>query len=114
MNPLPSERQGDKLPHNKLANTQPAHKVSKKCTSSQTTSDRPDSRINNQQVDRLTSHGAFRNSQGSDRELGKERRGEGEANTEDDLKLTGAQQACHMLQPNKSLKLGNTCPDVCV
>ncbi|XP_062278414.1 serine/threonine-protein kinase ULK4 [Scomber scombrus] len=106
MNPLPSERQGDKLPHNKLANTQPAHKVSKKCISSQTTTDRPDSRINNQQVDRLTSHGALRNSQGSDRELGKERRGEGEANTED-LKLTGAQQACHMLQPNKSLKLDN-------
>ncbi|XP_042280032.1 serine/threonine-protein kinase ULK4 isoform X1 [Thunnus maccoyii] len=97
-NPFSSGRQ---------ANTQPAHKVAKNCISSQTPIDRPDSRIDNQQADRHTSHGAFRNSQGSDREVGKERRGEGEAKKEDDPKLTGAQQMFHALQPNKSLTLDN-------
>ncbi|KAM7382570.1 hypothetical protein PAMP_002296 [Pampus punctatissimus] len=103
-NPFPSGRQADKLSYNKLANIQPAHKVLKKVISSQTATDRPDSRTDNQQADTHTSHGAFRNSQGSDKEAVNERRGEGEAKTEDDQKLTGAQQMCHTLHP-KSLTL---------
>lgn len=112
LNLFPSGRQADKLPYNKLANTRPAQKVSKKFISSQTTTDRPDSRIDNQQADRHTSHRAFRNSQY--RQVGKEKGGEGEAKTEDDPKLIGTQQMCHTLQANKSLTLGNTFPDVCV
>ncbi|KAM7420340.1 hypothetical protein PAMA_014859 [Pampus argenteus] len=106
-NPFPSERQADKLSYNKLASIQPAHKVVKKVISSQTATDRPDSGTDNQQADRHTSHGAFRNSKVSDKEVVNERRGEGEAKTEDDQKLTGAEQMCHTLQPNKSLTLDN-------
>ncbi|XP_044062547.1 serine/threonine-protein kinase ULK4 isoform X3 [Siniperca chuatsi] len=91
--------------------TQPAHRISKKIISSQmttATTDRPsDRRTDCQRAVRHTTCGAFRNSQGLDREVGKERGGEGEAKTEDEPKLTGAQQICHTLQPNKSFTLDN-------
>lgn len=110
--------QADELSNNHSANTQPAHRISKKLISSQTTTattDRPsDRRTGCQQAVRHTTCGALRNSQGLDKEIGKERGGEGEANTEDDPELTGVQQKCHTLQPNKSFTLGNTFAGVCV
>ncbi len=111
----------DELPNSHSAVTQPAHRISKKLISSQTTTAttyRPsDRRTDGQQAVRHTTCGALRISQGLDREVGKENGGEGELKTEeeeDDPKLTGAQQMCHTLQPNKSFTLGNTFLYVCV
>lgn len=110
--------QADKLSNSHSAITQPAHRIYRKLISSQTTTattDRQsDLRTDCQQAVRHTTCGGLRNSQGLDREVGKERRGKGDANTEDDPKLIGAQQMCHTLQPNKSFTLGNTFPDICV
>ncbi|XP_008297423.1 serine/threonine-protein kinase ULK4 [Stegastes partitus] len=60
-----------------------------------------------QQSVKHISCGALRNSQSLGKEVGKERRGEREANTEDDLKLSGTQQMCHTLQCNKSFTRDN-------
>ncbi|KAF1387604.1 hypothetical protein PFLUV_G00081580 [Perca fluviatilis] len=99
----------DKLPNSHSAITQPAHTISKTLISSQTTAAttyRPsDRRIDCQQAVRHTTCGALVNSQGLDRKMGKER-GEEEAKTEHESKLTGAQMF-HTLQPNKSFILDN-------
>ncbi|XP_074510925.1 serine/threonine-protein kinase ULK4 isoform X2 [Sebastes fasciatus] len=102
----------DKPLNSHSAIIQPANRISKKLISSQTTTTattyRPsDRRTDSQQAVRHTTCGALRNSQGSDREMGKEQGGEGDAKTDDDPKLTGAQQMCHTLQPNKSFILDN-------
>lgn len=106
-----SAGQEDEPPNNHSAITTPAHRIPKTLTSSQTTAAtrRPlDSRTDCQQAVRHTTIGALRNSQGLDRELGKERGGGGrEAKTEDDPKPTEA-QLLHTLQPNKSFTLGNS------
>ncbi|KAK9513459.1 hypothetical protein VZT92_026990 [Zoarces viviparus] len=95
----------------KLSNTQPPSWIYKSLISSQSTTTatyRPSDRQTDcQQAVRHTTCGALMNSQGLDREMGKERGGEGEAKTEDDPKLTGTRQMCHTLQPNKSLMLDN-------
>ncbi|XP_075937519.1 serine/threonine-protein kinase ULK4 [Anarhichas minor] len=95
----------------KLPNTQPPSRIYKSLISSQSTTAttyRPSDRQTDcQQAVRHTTCGAPMNSQGLDREMGKERGGEGEAKTEDDPKLTGTKQMCHTLQPNKSLMLDN-------
>ncbi|XP_041798587.1 serine/threonine-protein kinase ULK4 isoform X2 [Chelmon rostratus] len=105
-----SAGQEDEPPNNHSAITTPAHRIPKTLTSSQTTAAtrRPlDSRTDCQQAVRHTTIGALRNSQGLDRELGKERGGGGrEAKTEDDPKPTEA-QLLHTLQPNKSFTLDN-------
>ncbi|XP_031134163.1 serine/threonine-protein kinase ULK4 isoform X1 [Sander lucioperca] len=99
----------DKLPNSHSAITQPAHRISKKLISSQTTAAttyRPsDRRTDCQQAVRHTTCGALLNSQGLNRKMGKAR-GEEEAKTEHKSKLTGAQMF-HTLQPNKSFILDN-------
>ncbi|XP_033495595.2 serine/threonine-protein kinase ULK4 [Epinephelus lanceolatus] len=103
--------QANKLPNSHSAITQPAHRISKNLISSETatatinrTSDR---RTDCQQAVRHATSGALRNSQCLKTEMGKERGGDGDAMREDDPKLTGAQQACHTLQPNTSFILDN-------
>ncbi|XP_029308425.1 serine/threonine-protein kinase ULK4 isoform X2 [Cottoperca gobio] len=100
----------DKLPNSYPAITQPTYRISKKLISSQTTiatTCRPSDRITDcQQAVRHTTCGALRYRQDLDRESGKERR-EGEAKTEEDPKLTRAQQMCPTLQPNNSFILDN-------
>lgn len=91
-----SPGQADELLHSHSTIIQPVYRISK---------------TDCQQAVRHTTYVALRNSQGLDKEVGKERGGEGEAKTEDDLKLTGAQQL-HALQGNKSFTLGNIFPDV--
>ncbi|XP_070691142.1 serine/threonine-protein kinase ULK4 [Pempheris klunzingeri] len=85
--------------------------LSKDLISSQTTTattDRlSDQRTDCQQAVRQTNFGALKNSHGLEREVGKERGGQGEANTEHDPKLTEVQQMCHTLHPNKSFTLEN-------
>uniref|UniRef100_A0A671WX59 Unc-51 like kinase 4 n=1 Tax=Sparus aurata TaxID=8175 RepID=A0A671WX59_SPAAU len=105
-----SPEQADKPPNSHSTIAQPAYMTSNKLISSETTTGtthRPsDRRPGCQQAVRHTTCGASRNNQGLDREMGKERRGEVEAKTEDDPKLTGAQQFT-ILQPNKSFTLDN-------
>ncbi|XP_070768283.1 serine/threonine-protein kinase ULK4 [Enoplosus armatus] len=101
--------QTDKLSNSSSAITQPAHRISEKLISSQTTTAttvRPSDRGTDcQQSVRHTTCGALKNNQGLEREVGKERGGEGEAKTEDDPKITRAQQMGHTLQ--KSFTLDN-------
>lgn len=89
-----SSGQADKLLHSHPVIIQPVCRTSK-----------PDG----QQAVRHTTCGGLRNSQGLDREVGEERGGEVE--TDDGLKLTGAQQL-HTWQGNKSFTLGNIFPDI--
>ncbi|KAK5892707.1 hypothetical protein CesoFtcFv8_013061 [Champsocephalus esox] len=102
--PFPPEP-ADKLPdsHSDSVITQPAHRISKKLNSLQITTAtacRPsDRRTDFQQAVRHTTCGASRNSKGSER--GREEK----AKTEDDPELTGAQQMCLTLQPDKSFIL---------
>ncbi|XP_039978837.1 serine/threonine-protein kinase ULK4-like, partial [Xiphias gladius] len=71
-------------------------------------SDRPSYiRTDSQQVVRHITCGPLRNSHGLDREVGKERRGEGQVKAEDDPKITGSQMMYHKLQPHKSFTLDN-------
>lgn len=111
-----SLEQADKPPNSHSTIAQPAYMTYNKRISSETTTGtthRPsDRRPGCQQAVRHTTCGASRNNQGLDREMGKERRGEVEAKTEDGPKLTGAQQLT-ILQPNKSFTLGNTFHNVC-
>lgn len=111
-----SPEQADKPLDSHSAIAQPVYMTYNKPISSETTTaitHRPsDRRPGCQQAVRHTTCGASRNNQGLDREIGKERRGELEAKTEDDPKLTGAQQFT-VLQPNKSFTLGNTFLNVC-
>ncbi|XP_047455886.1 serine/threonine-protein kinase ULK4 [Mugil cephalus] len=91
-------RQADEQPNNPMTNTQPDYTVSKKVVSSHATTDKAsDTRSDSQQ--------SIKNS--LDGDVGKERRGEGERKTEEYPKLTGAQQLCHTLQPNKSFTRDN-------
>ncbi|KAM8734994.1 serine/threonine-protein kinase ULK4 isoform 1-T2 [Acanthopagrus schlegelii] len=105
-----SPEQADKPLNSHSAIAQPAYMTYNKPISSETTTaitHRPsDRRPGCQQAVRHTTCGASRNNQGLDREIGKERRGELEAKTEDNPKLTGAQQFT-VLQPNKSFTLDN-------
>ncbi len=105
----------DELPNSHLPIPTPACVVSKKLVSSQkntATTHKPSNRSTDcQQPVRHMTCGALRNSQGLDWEVGN-KRGEGEANTEDDPKLTGSQHMYHTLQPNKLITLGSIFPDV--
>ncbi|XP_054869601.1 serine/threonine-protein kinase ULK4 isoform X2 [Amphiprion ocellaris] len=95
--------QADNPPNSHSTITQPACRMSKKLISSHAATDRPTERATgSQQSVKHTSCGALRNSWALDREVGKEKRGEREANTEDDLKLSGTQQMGNSLQCNKS------------
>ncbi|XP_059196171.1 serine/threonine-protein kinase ULK4 [Centropristis striata] len=102
--------QADMLPNCHSAITNPAHRISKKLISSQTTTATsyrpPDRRTDCQQAVRHTTCGALKNSQGLEKEMGKERAGKEEPKTEDDFKLTGAKMG-QTLQPNKSFILDN-------
>ncbi|KAM9352888.1 serine/threonine-protein kinase ULK4 [Symphorus nematophorus] len=100
----------DELPNSHLAITQPAHRISNELTSSQTTTAtthrQSETRTDDcQEAVRHTTCGVSKNSQLLGEERGKERE-LGEAKTEDDPKLSGAQQL-QTLQPNKSFALDN-------
>ncbi|XP_056235896.1 serine/threonine-protein kinase ULK4 isoform X1 [Seriola aureovittata] len=99
--------QADECSNSHSAIAQPAHRTCQKLISSQRTTATTDRQTDSQQVVRSTTCGVLRNSQDLDRELGKERRGEGQAKEEDEPKLTRAQQLCYTLQPHKSFKLDN-------
>ncbi|XP_028281168.1 serine/threonine-protein kinase ULK4 isoform X2 [Parambassis ranga] len=100
----------EKLPDSHSVITQPPYRMSKKLISSHTTAstDKPsDRRIDREESVKLTCYGDLTNSQRLRREEGNERRGEGQAETEDDPKLPGALEMSHTLQPNKSFTLDN-------
>ncbi|XP_027143141.1 serine/threonine-protein kinase ULK4 isoform X1 [Larimichthys crocea] len=105
-----SQGQENEFPNSHSAIMKSASKISRKLISSQTksaTSHRQsDRRADCQQAVRHTTSGALRNSKGFEDEVGKEKRGEGEAKTDDYPKLTEAQQL-HTLQPNKSFTRDN-------
>lgn len=111
-----SQGQENEFPNSHSAIMKSASKISRKLISSQTksaTSHRQsDRRADCQQAVRHTTSGTLRNSKGFEDEVGKEKRGEGEAKTDDYPKLTEAQQL-HTLQPNKSFTRGKTFTNAC-
>ncbi|XP_045899646.1 serine/threonine-protein kinase ULK4 [Micropterus dolomieu] len=88
--------QTDELANSPSAITQPAHRISKKLISSQTTTVTTDRWTDCQQAVRNTTCGSLRKGGGG-----------GEAKKEYDPKLPGAQQMYHTLQPNKSFTIDN-------
>ncbi|KAF7654012.1 hypothetical protein LDENG_00075810 [Lucifuga dentata] len=107
---FPSGGQTDKLTNSQLTDRQLAHWASKKLNSSQTRTATmtglSDKMNDSQQADRPTTHRALKNSQGSDRNEGGQRKGEREE-MEDNLKSAETKQSCHTVQPNKSFTKAN-------
>ncbi|CAJ1062065.1 serine/threonine-protein kinase ULK4 [Xyrichtys novacula] len=103
--------EADQLPNNCSVIQHSAHRISKEVISSQITTStahsQSDRRTDSLHSIRDSPCGVFRKSQGTNQEVGWEKREAEETKTEDDHKLTASQQMSHTLLPNKSFTRDN-------